>query len=214
MTNKNAILAAAKLYVVLDSAVADFEKLFVILKKTVAAGTKIVQLRSKFGSAREILDFSKKALKVTKGKALFIVNDRADLTVVSGSDGVHLGQNDLTLVQARKILGASKLIGVSCQTLSQAKRAQKEGADYIGFGSIFKTKTKPERAGLDLKIVSQVSRHIKIPVFFIGGITLYNIGKTVGKGGQRIAVTRAICEASDVPLATKNFLKVLCHCER
>ena len=209
MPNKTAILASAKLYVVLDSSVADFEKLFVILKKTVAAGTRIVQLRSKAGSARDILAFSKKALQVTKGKALFIVNDRADLTLLSGSDGIHLGQDDLTLKEARKILGSNKIIGVSCQTLAQAKRAQKDGADYIGFGSVFKTKTKPGRTGLDLKIVSQVSRQIKVPVFFIGGITLYNLGKAVEKGGKRIAVTRAICESSDVAASTKKFLEKL-----
>lgn len=209
MPNKTAILTSAKLYVVLDSSVADFEKLFVILKKTVAAGTRIVQLRSKAGSARDILAFSKKALEVTKGKALFIVNDRADLTLLSGSDGIHLGQDDLTMKEARKILGSDKIIGVSCQTLAQAKRAQKDGADYIGFGSVFKTKTKPGRTGLDLKIVSQVSRQIKVPVFFIGGITLYNIGKAVEKGGKRIAVTRAICESSDVAASTRKFLEKL-----
>ena len=209
MVSKKELLAAAKLYVVLDSHVADFEKLFVILKKTVAAGTKIVQLRSKHGSARDILAFSKKALQVTKGKALFVVNDRVDLALLSDSDGIHLGQDDLTLRQARKILGPGKIIGVSCQTVAQAKRAQKDGADYIGFGSVFKTKTKPERKGLDLKIVSQVSRQIKVPVFFIGGITLYNLGKTVEKGGKRIAVTRAICESADVGAATKRFLAIL-----
>ena len=209
MTDRKKFLASTKLYVVLDNSVADLEKLFVILKKTVAAGTKIIQLRSKMGSARDILIFSRKALSVTKGKALFIVNDRVDLALLSNSDGVHLGQDDLTIQEARKILGAGRIIGVSCQTLAQAKRAQKEGADYIGFGSVFKTKTKPERTGLDLKIVSQVSRQIKVPVFFIGGITLYNLGQTVEKGGMRIAVTRAICEASDVGGSTRKFLKVL-----
>ncbi len=209
MPNKKAILAAAKLYVVLDSNVADFEKLFVILKKTVAAGTQIVQLRSKGGSARDILAFTKKALQVTKGKAVFIINDRADLTLIGDSDGIHLGQDDLTLKEARKILGPGKIIGVSCQTVAQAKRAQKEGADYIGFGSVFKTKTKPERRGLDLKIVSQVSRYIKIPVFFIGGITIFNVGQTVGRGAKRVAVTRAICEAVDVDLSTRRFLEKL-----
>ncbi len=209
MPGKKQILRRSKLYVVLDSEVASFEKLFVVLKKTVSAGTKIVQLRSKHGSAREILAFAKKALQVTRGRALFIVNDRVDLTVVSGSDGVHLGQEDLPLKAARKILGSQSIIGVSCQTLKQAMAAQRDGADCIGFGSVFKTKTKPQRPGLNLQVVSQISSKVRIPVFFIGGITLYNVEKTLDKGGKRVAVTRAICEAADVAVSTRNLLAKL-----
>ncbi len=209
MQSKNKILQAAKLYVVLDSSVADFAKLFVILKKTVTAGTQIVQLRCKEGSAQEILAFIKKALTVTKGKALFIVNDRVDLVLASNADGVHLGQDDLTLSQARKILGPKRIIGVSCQTIRQARLAEKAGADYLGYGSVFKTKTKPQRTGLDLKIVAQVSQAVTLPVFFIGGITFYNVGLTLKHGAKRVAVTRAICEAIDVGKVTKKFLKDL-----
>lgn len=210
MICKKKILQAAQLYVVLDSDVADFKKLFVIFKKTVDAGVGIVQLRSKYGSAADILDFSRKAIRYAQGRALFIVNDRIDFAIVGGCDGVHLGQDDLSLKQARAILGPKFLIGISCQTLDQARRAQKDGADYIGFGSVFKTKTKPERRQMDLKLLSRVSREMKIPVFFIGGITLDNVSQVVANGGQRIAVTRAICEAKNVSVATKELLF---HCE-
>ncbi|MCB9772570.1 MAG: thiamine phosphate synthase [Candidatus Omnitrophica bacterium] len=210
MIHKKRILQAARFYVVLDSDVADFKKLFGIFKKTVDAGAGIVQLRSKYGSATDILDFSKKAIEYAQGRALFIVNDRADFAIASGCDGVHLGQDDVSLKQARAILGFKFLIGISCQTLDQARRAQKDGADYIGFGSVFKTQTKPERQQMDLKLLLKVSREIKIPVFFIGGITLDNISQVMINGGQRIAVTRAICEAKNVAVVTKKFLF---HCE-
>ncbi len=210
MQSKKKILRASKLYVVLDSSVADFDKLFFVLKKCVDAGVGIVQLRSKDGSAPEILAFCKKAMSYVKAKAVFIVNDRLDIALASDAHGVHLGQEDLPLLVARKILGPKKLIGISCQTLVQARRAQKDGADYIGFGSVFKTKTKPERNPMNIKLLSAVDAKIKVPVFFIGGINLGNISQVIENGGQRVAVTRAICQAKDPAGMTKEFLKILC----
>ncbi len=209
MQSKKKILKVSKLYVVLDSSVADFDKLFFILKKCVNAGVGIVQLRSKEGSAREILAFCKKAVCYVDGKAVFIVNDRLDIMCASDADGVHLGQEDLPLLVARKILGPKKLIGVSCQTLTQARGAQKDGADYVGFGSVFKTKTKPERNPMNIQLVSSVGAQIKVPVFFIGGISLENVSQVIENGGQRVAVTRAICQAKDLAGVTKRFLKIL-----
>lgn len=209
MLSKKDILKRAKFYVVLDSGIADFKELFDVLKKTVDAGAGIIQLRSKESSAREILAFCQKANAYVKGKALFIVNDRLDLALSGGCDGVHLGQQDLPLDQARKICGEGKMIGVSCQTLTQARQAQKQGADYIGFGSVFHTKTKPNRSPMNLRLLSEISRKIKIPVFFIGGITLINLDRVVQHGGRRVAVTRAICQAKDIKVTTKKFLQGL-----
>lgn len=214
ISSKRAVLNAAKLYVVLDTAVFGFTKLFNILKQTVAAGTLIVQLRSKDAATKEIITFLKKARTVTKNKALLIVNDWPQLVTASGGDGVHLGQDDLTLKEARVILGADKLIGISCQTLLQAKQAQKDGADYIGFGSVFKTQTKPDRQGLELKVITKISREINIPVFFIGGITLTNVQQVIKSGGKRIAVTRAVCKAADVQRTTVQFLNKLRRTDR
>lgn len=213
MTDKKKILHHSRLYVVLDSSGADFKKLFTILKETVNAGTTIVQLRSKEGSARDILQFSKRAVRHLKNRALFIVNDRVDLARASGSDGVHLGQDDMPLPEVRKIFGKDKLIGVSCQTIAQVRRAVKQGADYIGFGSVFKTKTKPGRRPQDLKILAKVQSETRLPIFFIGGITLNNVQRILKNGGQRVAVTRAICEAKDVRQTTKEFFKILRLCE-
>ncbi len=209
MQNKKEILEAAKFYVVLDSSVTDFKELFRVLKESVDAGVGIIQLRSKDGSADEILAFCQSSAKYVKGKALFIVNDRVDLAAASEADGVHLGQEDIPLWQARKLLGPLKIIGVSCQTIAQARQAEKDGADYIGFGSVFKTKTKPERNPMDAKLISLVAKEIQIPVFFIGGITLENVGQVLQNGAKRIAVTRAICQAEDVKGTIKIFLKGL-----
>ena len=201
-------LRAARLYLILDAEVNGYGRLLEILKSAVAGGIGIAQLRDKKGSAREILAFSHAARKVINGRIPFILNDRVDLARLA-ADGVHLGQEDVPLTQARKMLGQTALIGVSCQTLAQAKKAQAQRADYIGFGSIFKTLTKPGRSPQDLKILGKVAVQIKIPVFAIGGITRRNAGRVLGTGIERLAVCRDICLAEDVPKATLDWNEIL-----
>lgn len=205
--DRKQILEQSKLYVVLDESVLPLNSLFEILKDTVKAGTMIVQLRSKQGDSQAVKVFSELALSVTRNKALFIMNDRVDWTREMACDGVHLGQDDMPLPDARRVLGPQKIIGVSCQTLAQAQRAESQGADYIGFGSVFKTQTKPERLPMDLTLIEEVRSHIAIPVFFIGGITLENLSVLLKAGADRVAVTRAICNARNVEKTTLSFLQ-------
>lgn len=204
---RHEILEQSKLYVVLDEDVLPLNELFEILKDTVRAGTTIVQLRSKQGDPKAVKVFTELALSFTKNKALFIMNDSANLAQEMQCDGVHLGQDDMPLLDARRILGPGKIIGISCQTLAQAQKAEAEGADYIGFGSVFKTQTKPGRSPMDLKLIEDLRSHIAIPVFFIGGITLENLRVVLDAGADRVAVTRAICKAQNVEKATVNFLQ-------
>lgn len=206
MSDPRTLLRQARLYLVLDSTVADYQTLFSVMRRAVHAGVKIVQLRSKEGAGRDILEFAQRAVKVLKNKALFIVNDRVDIAIASGAHGVHLGQEDLPVSVARQMLGHRKLIGISCQTQTMARQAQAQGADYLGFGSVFKTQTKPQRQGLDLRVVQRVSANIQIPVFFIGGIDLENVSEVLRHGAERVAVTRAICQARDVAQTTRDFL--------
>lgn len=198
----------SNLYLILDREVNSYQELFDIGKKAVALGVGIVQLRDKKGTAKDILDFSKNILKITKGRCLYVINDRVDLAFLVGADGVHLGQDDIDIKNARKVLHKDQLIGVSCQNLDHLKKAQSNKADYIGFGSIFKTQTKPGRNPMDQKILRKTVRS-KIPVFAIGGIDLNNIEDVMALGVRRVAVCRAICRAKDVPLAIKNFSKTV-----
>jgi len=202
-------LREAKLYLVLDAQVCDYEKLFEILKLAAESDVDVIQLRDKEGKLEDVLDFCKRALNYLKGKIPFIINDRVEIAYTIGCDGVHLGQEDLSLKFAREILGDNAIIGVSCQTLEHAIRAEEEGADYIGFGSVFKTLTKPDRKKMDLTLLSDVLKKVRIPVFPIGGITPENAGKVVDAGADRIAVTRSLCLAADVRTATKQFLEIL-----
>ena len=121
-----------------------------------------------------------------------IVNDRVDLAVLGGAAGVHLGQEDIPLKAARRMMGNQAIIGVSCQTLTHARQAEREGADYIGFGSVFKTQTKPDRSPMDLKLLQRVMREIRIPVFAIGGITCENVGRLREVGVERGAGWRDV----------------------
>ncbi len=207
-------LAGAKLYLILDAQVLSHQRLFLVLKAAVRSGVGIVQLRDKNGSAKEILSFCRRALKVTAGKSLFIVNDRVDLALLSGADGVHLGQVDIACRDARKLMGHKAIIGVSCQSLIQARQAQAEGADYIGFGSVFKTKTKPERSPMDLKVLRRVIKEVDVPVYPIGGISRSNIDVLTGMGIHRAAVCRDILLAKDPGQVVKELTKMLNKRER
>ena len=198
-------LAAAKVYLILDAQVLKHDALLDVLKDSVRGPVDIVQLRDKNGSVKNILDFCHQALKITKHKIPFIVNDRADIARISGADGLHIGQEDLNYSQAREILGRGKIIGVSCQTLRQARVAEVFGADYIGFGSIFQTETKPDRQPMDLDLLQKALKKVKVPIFPIGGISRENIGRLIPLGVTRVAVCRDILLAKDPGLAVKEF---------
>lgn len=198
-------LEKARLYCVLDTQVENYDRLFTVAKNAVAGGVDIVQLRDKNGSAYDILNFIRRLRSVIKKRALLIVNDRVDLALASGSDGVHLGQEDIPVDLARELAGRSMIIGASCQTLGHALKAQEKGADYIGFGSVFKTRTKPCRRPMDLPLLKKVLQKVHIPVFPIGGITSKNIETIRGCGVDRIAVTRAICSAKDPRKAARDL---------
>lgn len=163
------------------------------IKKIVSRGVDIFQLRDKnlcdkelLAAAKEIVSFCKKR------KALFIINDRVDVALAAGADGVHLGQGDLPIKEARKILPRNFLIGVSTHSLKQALKAQEEGADYIGFGPLFATKTKPRLSPIGVGEIEKLNEKIKIPYFAIGNINLKNLKLLRKKNVKRIAVHSAI----------------------
>ena len=209
MPLKKNSLKECKLYLILDTDVCDYRRLLTVLKSAVVSGVDIVQLRDKNGTARDILEFSAAALRITRHKVPYIMNDRIDLALASGADSVHVGQTDIPVPAARTLAGKKLIVGASCQDLAQAVQAEKEGADYIGFGSVFKTLTKPERDLMDLKVLKTVLYKMGIPVFPIGGITSVNLGRLISLGAERIAVCRDICLAKDVAKAVKGIRRQL-----
>jgi thiamine-phosphate pyrophosphorylase len=201
MKSRKILLRNSLLYLILDKpgfAKLDFE------------GVGIIQLRDKVSDKKKVLKSAVKLAKLlSKSKTLFIINDHIDLAVLSGADGLHLGQGDLRLKQARLLLGKDKLIGISCHNLSQAMKAQREGADYIGIGPVYPTATKPEYRPIGLKVLRQLKGRIKIPYFAIGNVNEGNLAKIIECGARRIAVRRCVLEAENpVSVADRLFNKL------
>ncbi|MFH1361030.1 MAG: thiamine phosphate synthase [bacterium] len=181
-------------------------------KAAIAGGVKIIQLRDKGGDKKKYLGLAKKMRAITKKAGVtFIVNDYVDIAKEVGADGVHVGQDDLkktTVQKIRKVLGDDKLIGVTTRNLEQAKKAEKDGADYISLGPIFKTPSKPGVEPRGVKKLGQVVRAVKIPVVAIGGINKTNVKQVLGTGCQRLAMIRGILDQKDEAAASSS-LKVM-----
>lgn len=170
----------------------------------------LIQLRDKESDKKIVLETARILKKqLARTKCLFIVNDHVDIAMLIDADGVHLGQTDLPFPAARKLLGRDKIIGISCLSLKQALLAQEQGADYLGVGPVFATSTKSECAPLARELVKSVIKSIKIPVFAIGGINEVNITEVLSRGASRVAISSAICTASDLVLATRSFINKL-----
>lgn len=138
------------------------------------------------------------AKKIIKNKAFLIINDYVDICILNNADGVHLGQKDISLESAKKILGNNKIIGISCHNVREAKLAQRQGADYISLGPIFKTPLKRERKATGLKEITTIKKEIKIPFFIIGGIDIHQMKIMQLLKIKRIAVCRALCQSKDL----------------
>jgi thiamine-phosphate pyrophosphorylase len=137
------------------------------------------------------------------------LNDHADIAAAVGADGVHLGQDDLPIAAARRILGTDALVGISTHSLEQARAAQAAGADYIGFGPVFQTSTKDAGEVQGLAKLSAVSLAVSIPVIAIGGITRDTIGDVMKAGARGAAVIGAVCSAGDIPQATAELIRAM-----
>lgn len=210
MISKKKRLAGCRLYLILDIQVCDYARSWEILKSAVKGGIDIVQLRDKCGSAREMLAFAKRIQSYLDDRIPFIVNDRVDIARLSRASGVHVGQGDIPLAEARKMLGARKIIGTSCQTLAHVHRAEREGADYVGFGSVYRTLTKPDRRAMDPALLRRATKMARIPLFAIGGISRRNIRETLAFGARRAAVCRDIMLSDDPAFSVgeiKDLLK-------
>ncbi len=207
MKLRKKLLSDARLYLILDTAVAGYSELFDIAEKAVRAGVHVLQLRDKDGVSSDIVKFSRELKKILNNETLYIINDYADMVEECVADGVHLGQEDVSIDEARRVLKPYHLIGLSCQKLEHVINAQEEGADYLGFGSVFKTLTKPDRIPMDLELLKKVVGVAEVPFFAIGGITSGNIDQVIAAGVKRVAVCRDICLAADVEKAVMGFNK-------
>jgi thiamine-phosphate pyrophosphorylase len=173
------------------------------------AGAKCVQYRDKKSSRKKIYEHALNLRKITKKyNAVFIVNDHADISLAVNADGVHLGQDDLPIKEARKIMGRKKIIGISTHNLEQAINAEKQGADYIGFGPVFPTLTKDAGTPMGTDILRKIKKKINIPVIAIGGINLKNCRSVLETGVDAVAVASAILK-NNISKNTGQFMDII-----
>jgi thiamine-phosphate pyrophosphorylase len=178
-----------------------------VIEEALQGGADIVQLREKNKTKQELLKMAKELKSLTtKYGVPFIVNDHIDIALAVDAEGIHLGQDDLPLAEARKIMGPEKIIGISTHALQEAIEAEKNGADYIGVGPVFETKSKVDvvdPVGLDY--VREVASNTTIPFVAIGGIKLHNLESVLTAGAKRICVISAIVGAEEVKRSTEEF---------
>lgn len=181
------------LLVTADRCRLDFET---VVKQALHAGVGVIQLREKILADRELIRRARQLRQWTReAGALLIINDRPDLAVLSEADGVHVGQTELSVADARSIVGSDRLVGVSTHSIEQARQAELDGADYLGVGPTFPGQTKSFTQFPGLNFVSQAAREISLPWFAIGGIDNQNVAQVAASGATRIAVSGAVCES-------------------
>ena len=207
MRDRLNILKSAALYLITSPS----ENLLSIVDRALQGGVSLVQYRDKdlvddnirLAQAQELCQLCHKY------NALFIVNDRVDLALAVDADGVHLGQQDIPIALARQILGSGKIIGRSTTNPEEMQKAIAEAADYIGVGPVYKTPTKPNKAAAGFEYVRYAAANSPLPWFAIGGINLNNLRNVLEAGAQRVSVVRAIMQAEQPALVTRQFLTLL-----
>jgi thiamine-phosphate pyrophosphorylase len=196
-THSRERLATARLYVLLSAAQCS-ASLDWVIEQAAVGGADVIQLREKQLSDRELLHRARQVRRYTRQhKLLFIVNDRPDIARLVEADGVHLGQDDLSVADARRIVGPDLLIGVSTHTIEQVRQAVLDGADYLGIGPVFPSATKTFDHFPGLEFIRAASIETSLPAFALGGISPANVAQVVAAGARRIAVSSAIAAAEE-----------------
>lgn len=198
-------------YLVTDMHIQDTYSHEELTKIAIDGGIDVIQFRDKNMAANKAYKIANRMAEFcNKAEIPFIVNDRVDVALAVDADGVHLGQNDLPLKEARQLLGPNKILGGTASTLEEAMQVQQEGADYLGFGHIYNTDTKEKGyAPRGVEMLQEVCQKLNIPVIAIGGINASNAGEVMKRGAAGFAVTSAICAADDPHKATQNLKQFL-----
>jgi thiamine-phosphate pyrophosphorylase len=200
-------LSLPPLYAILDPEQTSGRDPEAVLRRLLEGGAKIVQLRAKTMAPRDFLQLARSARSLTRSRdCRLLINDRADIALACDADGVHLGQEDLPLQAARKIMG-QKLIGISTHDADQAGEAERAGADYIGFGPMFGTTTKETGiSARGVEMLRQIHAVVKLPIVAIGGITEKNVREVWRAGADSAAIISDILGAEDARAKTKRIL--------
>ncbi|MDP6925405.1 MAG: thiamine phosphate synthase [Candidatus Scalindua sp.] len=208
MTKKD-FLHRIRLYVLISNSIAT-KSVKETTRLVIDGGADAIQLREKTISDSEFIKLAGEVRDIaTKNGTLLIINDRVHIARKVNADGVHLGQQDMCALEARDIIGNEKIIGVSTHSITQAKQAQEDGADYIAIGPIYPTRTKDHEPSVGIEIIREISGTVNIPLIAIGAITLDNLDEVLKAGASRIAVCSAIIGSKDIYSSTRQFKEKL-----
>ena len=206
--NSEEILKKNDLYVITEHR----ENLLEIIEQILIAGAKIIQHRFKKGTDRDHLQEAIQIKNLCKKyNSLLIINDRVDIALASNADGIHLGQDDLDLKTARKLLGYSKIIGISASNEIDITNALKEGCDYIGIGPIFDTATKKNKKPIGIERIKTLTKDLNTTWFAIGGVTTKNISYLKSNGLKKVALVSQLMNSKDPKEDAIMILKELSH---
>lgn len=201
-----------QLYVIADRAAIGNSDLIQVVRGATRGGADAIQLRDKHGTDAEVADASRKLLPITRAAGIpLLINDRVEVALAVGADGVHLGQHDRPLAEARDLLGPGRILGKSTHSFAQATAAVAEGADYIAVGPIYSTPTKPTYPHVGVELIIRVAAHVRLPIVCIGGLDAENLQAAIAAGGRCVAVVRAVCAAADPEAATRALKQTLAH---
>jgi len=198
------------LYAILDRTAAAGRDLVPILDAVIAGGCRMVQLREKEWPSGKLLPLAERMrARCHAAGVTFVVNDRVDLALVLGADGIHLGQEDLPPQAVRPLLRSGMILGVSTHSIEQARAALAAGADYVAAGSIFPTATKPGFELVGIELIRTLGAEMRVPLIAIGGITAANVRAVIQAGADGVAVISALCSAADPEAETRRLLEAI-----
>lgn len=203
---------ALRLYAVTDDAWLAGRTLVSCVEAALRGGATFVQLRAKHASTgQRAVQARSLAFACAAFGAPLLVNDDVGAALLCDADGVHIGQDDAACAEARRMLGEDKIVGVSVQTVAQARAAEAAGADYLGVGALFKTATKPEAADVSIETLSSICAAVSIPVVGIGGLDARSVSALAGTGVAGAAVVSALFAADDIEAAARDLKERLDH---
>lgn len=201
-----AIRSGMRLYAVTDSAWLRGRTLAECVRQAIAGGATFVQLREKHASTDELVALADTIIPVCRAAGVpFVIDDDVEAALRSGADGVHVGQSDVACADARRALGARAIVGVSAQTVEQARAAQAAGADYLGVGALIPTPTKPDAVDVSREELAAICAAVDIPVVGIGGLNVDTVDVLDGTGAAGAAVVSALFAAPDVEAAARKL---------
>ncbi len=198
-------LQRARLYAIVDTGYVDTARVPEVTSQLILGGVDVIQFRAKKLGLPEIAELGSRMRAIIPFlSTLFILNDHPELVAGMSADGIHVGQDDLSVAEARARAGGNVLVGKSTHALDQAIAAEKEGADYIGVGPIYATMTKPDYIPVGPVLIGRVRNAVQVPQFCIGGINEQTLPEVIAAGARRVVIVSALLQSADIPAYCKR----------